>query len=94
MFLSVTDEGGDQGEKSKCKIPKLLADEKWIIESRFRNVVHYIMLLLTNCEVHTGKYSDRSLDVRTERKTKDRIFSRMDRTNWSIRALLYSHNLH
>ena len=25
------------------------------------------MLLLTNCEVHTGKYSDRSLDVRTER---------------------------
>ena len=32
------------------------------------------MLLLTNCEVHTGKYSDRSLDVRTERKTKVRIF--------------------
>ena len=26
-----------------------------------------IMLLLTNGEVHTGKYSDRSLDVRTER---------------------------
>ena len=26
-----------------------------------------IMLLLTNCEVHTRKYSDRSLDVRTER---------------------------
>ena len=26
-----------------------------------------IMLLLTNCEVHTGKYSNRSLDVRTER---------------------------
>ena len=26
-----------------------------------------IMLLLTNCEVHTGKYSDRSLDARTER---------------------------
>ena len=25
------------------------------------------MLLLINCEVHTGKYSDRSLDVRTER---------------------------
>ena len=25
------------------------------------------MLLLTNCEVHAGKYSDRSLDVRTER---------------------------
>ena len=23
-------------------------------------------LLLTNCEFHTGKYSDRSLDVRTE----------------------------
>ena len=25
------------------------------------------MLLLTNCEVHTGKYSDRSFEVRTER---------------------------
>ena len=53
---------------------------------------HY-MLLLTNCEVHTGKYSDRSLDlgsneVRSVRKTKVRIFSRMDRTNWSIRPLL------
>ena len=58
------------------------------------------MLLLTNCEVHTGKYLDRSLDLRTERsersvrKTKIRIFSRMDRNNWSIRALLYSHNQH
>ena len=50
------------------------------------------MLLLTNCEVHTGKYSDRSFEVRTERKTEVRIFFRMDRTNWSIRALLYSHN--
>ena len=55
------------------------------------------MLLLTNCEVHTGKYSDRNLDVPTERsevRTKVRIFSRMDRTNWSIRALLHSHNQH
>ena len=26
-----------------------------------------IMLLLTNCEVHTGKYLDRSFEVRTER---------------------------
>ena len=25
------------------------------------------MLLLTNCEVHMGKYSDRSFEVRTER---------------------------
>ena len=25
------------------------------------------MLLLTNCEVYTGKYSDRSFEVRTER---------------------------
>ena len=38
-----------------------------------------VMLLLTNCEVHTGKYSDRNLEVR---KTKVRIFSRMDRNNW------------
>ena len=29
---------------------------------------------------------------RSVRKTKVRIFSRMDGTNWSIRALLYSHN--
>ena len=26
-----------------------------------------IMLLLTKCEVHTGKYSDRSFEVLTER---------------------------
>ena len=25
-----------------------------------------IILLLTNCEVHTAKYSDRSFEVRTE----------------------------
>ena len=29
--------------------------------------------------------------VRSARKTKIQIFSLMDRTNWSIRALLYSH---
>ena len=52
------------------------------------------MRLLTNCEVHTEKYSDRSFEIRTERKTKVRIFSRMDRTNCSIRALLHSHNQH
>ena len=44
------------------------------------------MLSLTSYEVHTGKYSDRSLDVRTERKTKVRIFPRMDRTDWPIAA--------
>ena len=27
----------------------------------------HTMLLLTNCEVQTGKYLDRSFDVRTER---------------------------
>ena len=27
----------------------------------------HIMLLLTNCEVHTGKYLGRSFEVRTER---------------------------
>ena len=34
----------------------------------------YSMLLLTNCEVHRGKYSDRSFEVRTDRsdvRTKD-----------------------
>ena len=44
------------------------------------------MLLLTNCEVHTGKYLDRSFELRTERSD---IFH-VDRTDWSIRALLYS----
>ena len=29
-----------------------------------------IMLLLTNCEVHAGKYSDRSFEVRTERSER------------------------
>ena len=55
------------------------------------------MLLLTNCEVHTGKYLDRSFEVQTERSegpVKVQIFCRTDRTNWSIRALLYSHNQH
>ena len=58
-----------------------------------------IMLLLTNCEVHTGPYSDRSLDVRTERsniRTKyysPNIFP-YGPHNWSIRALLYSHKQH
>ena len=32
------------------------------------------MLLLTNCEVHTGKYSDRSFEVRTERSESPYIF--------------------
>ena len=36
-----------------------------IVSFLCRTIVH-IMLLLTNCEVHTGEYSDRSLDVRTE----------------------------
>ena len=31
-------------------------------------------------------------EVRSVGKTKVPIFSRMDRINWSIRALLYSHN--
>ena len=57
------------------------------------------MLLLTNCEVHTGKYLDRSFEVgtngvRSVRNTKVQMFSRMDRTNWSIRALLYTRNQH
>ena len=36
---------------------------------RFINRVSscHTMLLLTNCEVHTGKYLDRSFEVRTER---------------------------
>ena len=30
--------------------------------------------------------------MRSVRKTKIRIFSRMNRVNWSVRALLYCHN--
>ena len=34
---------------------------------QFRRFQVYSMLLLTNCEVHMGKYSDRNFEVRTER---------------------------
>ena len=53
------------------------------------------MLLVTNCEVHTEniwtavlKYGPN--EVRSLQKTKVPNISRMDRTNRSIRALLYS----
>ena len=32
--------------------------------------------------------------MRSVRKAKVQMFSRMDQANWSIRALLYSHNQH
>ena len=40
-----------------------------IVCSRYTNrIMHsHTMLLLTNCEVHTGKYLDRSFEVRTKR---------------------------
>ena len=34
---------------------------------RVQNLLKYIVLLLTNCEVNTGKYLDCSFEVRTER---------------------------
>ena len=54
-----------------------------------------IMLLLTNCEVHTGNIRTEVLkygpnELRSVGKAEVRIPSRMDRTNWSIRASLYS----
>ena len=57
------------------------------------------MLLLTTREVHTGNIRTAVLmygpnEVRSVRKTKVRIFSRMDRPNWSIRYLLCRHNQH
>ena len=57
------------------------------------------MLLLTNREVLRENVWIAVLkyglnEVRSVRKPKVQIFSRMDRTNWSIRALLYSHNQH
>ena len=54
-------------------------------------------LLLTNCEVHAGKYLDWSFEVRTKRseiRSKSwgpHIFQHGPH-NWSISALLYSHN--
>ena len=36
--------------------------------TKYAKETFYIMLLLPNCEVHTGKYLDRSFEVRTERK--------------------------
>ena len=36
--------------------------------ARYAKETFYIMLLLTNCEVHMGKYLDSSFEVRTERK--------------------------
>ena len=38
-----------------------ILDNRW-----FSAILDRTMLLLTNCEVHTGKYSDRSLNVQTE----------------------------
>ena len=60
--------------------------------TKIENICTNSMLLLTNCEVHTEKYSDRSFEVRTVRKADVRIFSHMDRNNWSIRVLLCSYN--
>ena len=52
------------------------------------------MLLLTNCEVHTTKYSDRSAD-RTKwgqyKKLRSEYFP-YGKNNWLTRALLYSHH--
>ena len=64
----------------------------YIEQSEFDQSLGIHMLLLTNCEVHAGKHSDRSFEVRTERKAKARIFFRMDRINWSITALLFCNN--
>ena len=36
-------------------------------EAKMARFVYDIMLLLTDCEVHAGKYSDRSFEVRSER---------------------------
>ena len=44
--------------------------------------------------IWTAVLKYRPNEVRSVRKTKVQIFSRMDRNNWSIRALLYSHNQH
>ena len=57
--------------------------------TRYTKETFYIMLLLPNCEVHTGKYLDRSFEARTEGKSKVQIFA-YGPHNWSIRAILYS----
>ena len=45
-----------------------------------------IMLLLTNCELHTAKYSDRST-----KNLKSEYFP-YGTNNWLIRVLLHSHH--
>ena len=58
-------------------------------------LIHYwpiVRSLRENIWTAVLKYGPNEL--RSVRKAKVQIFSRMDRTNWSIRALLYSHNQH
>ena len=43
----------------------LINQSKSVVLSSYTNYNN--MLLLTNCEVRTGKYLDRSFEVRTER---------------------------
>ena len=88
-------------DRSKCRKMLPVAQTNQISELVVRDTVflrsYNSMLLLTNCEVireniRTAVLKYGPNEVRFVRKTKVQIFSRMDRTNWSIRALLYSHN--
>ena len=55
---------------NKIPINLYVADFKQHFPDNCTILMVHIMLLLTNCEVHTGKYLDRSFEVRTERIEK------------------------
>ena len=59
----------------------------WLILCSYWPIVRSI---LENIRTEVLKYGPN--EVRSVRKAEVRIFSRMDSSNWSIRALLYRHN--
>ena len=68
-----------------------MTDEFRLMEYKYANEsICNIMLLLTNCEVHTAKYLDGSFDGPL-RKIRSENFP-YGTNNWLMRALLYSHH--
>ena len=67
--------------------PKMFSSNNNVILCSYSPIV---MSIRENIRTAVLKYVPN--EVRSVRKTKVRIFSRMNRTNWSIRAPLYSHS--
>ena len=89
----------DQPIKSRVSV--LLYNKKtklWIFPTYFVSRRLNTMLLFTNCEVHTSKYSDCSFDERTEwdeirTKTKVWIFSVWNKQFVNERFIVWPHEL-